>query len=323
MSSAKSMKAIVFETFGEASVLEAKERPIPKVNEHDVLIKISHTSVNPVDWKIRKGYLKDMFKHNFPVIPGWDAAGTVVEIGKEVTKVKIGDRVAAYTRLPEVGLGTYAEYIALPEDMIANVSTRIGFDAAAGIPLVGLTALQALTQYSKVRKGDRVLILNASGGVGSLAVQIAKNLGALVDATTGSKNIDYVKSLGAHHVIDYTQGDFHKQASASSPEGYDFILDAMGGASLEAAWKHLKKGGQLVSIVDSPDQRRAESLGVNAVFHFVSPDGLQLQSIFDQIEKGSLRVPPFNVKSINEAIQAQLDSEGHRTRGKIVLAIDF
>ncbi|MCX6119388.1 MAG: NADP-dependent oxidoreductase [Proteobacteria bacterium] len=317
------MFAIAMNEFGDENVLETQRMETPSPKSDEVLVKISHTSVNPVDWKIRRGYLQQMLPHRFPIISGWDASGVVVKVGASVTSIKIGDRVAAYTRLPEVHSGTYAEYIALPESFVAKVSERVSSEAAAGVPLVALTAFQGLQDYYKVGKGDHVLILNGAGGVGSFAIQFAKQLGATVTTTTSGKNFDYVKSLGADHAIDYTKESLTSAAKKIAPHGFDFVFDGIGGTHLEEAFQVMKKSAHLISIVDNPNQDLAKSKDINAQFHFVYPNGEQLKSIFESIDKGKIKMPAFEVLSVKDAIKAQQMSESHRTKGKIILRIDF
>jgi NADPH:quinone reductase-like Zn-dependent oxidoreductase len=317
------MKAVTIEKFGNAEVLKSTTVPRPSAAKGEVLIRISHTSVNPVDWKIREGYLKDMLPHVFPIIPGWDAAGTVEAVGEAVTGFKPGDRVAAYARLPEVHQGTYAEYINLPTSFLAKLPDSVSFDQAAGVPLVALTAFQGLNDDKSISPGAQVLVLNAAGGVGSYAVQFAKQLGAIVTATTSAANRDYVKSLGADHVIDYTSESLTDSGRKIAPQGFDFVFDAVGGESLAKAYALVKSNGSLVSIVDSPDSAKTAEKKIHARFHFVYPDGKQLQSIFDSIANRKTKLPAYSIRPISEAKQAQQSSETHRTRGKIVLAINF
>ena len=318
-----SMKAISFNSFGDANVLTVTTEPRPEPKAGEVLIRMSHTSVNPVDWKIRLGYLKDMLPHVFPIIPGWDAVGVVERIGASVTNFRVGDRVAAYARLPEVHSGTYAEYISLPNNFLAKIDQKVSFEEAAGVPLVALTAWQGLNDFTKLKSGDRVLVLNGAGGVGSFAIQFAKQLGATVAATTSSANVVYVKSLGADQVIDYTKESLSARAKTVAPNGFDFVFDAIGGESAQTAFTAIKTGGQFVSIVDSPNAEQAEAAGIKANFHFVYPEGNQLQGIFDRIRDGVTKVPAFTVLPVTDAVKAHQASETHRTRGKIVLKITF
>jgi len=183
------MNAIIFDTFGSSDVLKIGTSSTPQPKAGEVLIKISHTSVNPVDWKIREGYLQGFLPHALPIIPGWDVAGTIVARGEGAEDFEIGDRVFAYARLPEVKNGTYAEYIALPENYVARLSDDLKNEEAAGIPLVALTAYQALHENVKVQRGDRVLITAGAGVVGSLAIQFAKLAGAVVTTTARDTRI--------------------------------------------------------------------------------------------------------------------------------------
>ncbi|MEY2988585.1 MAG: hypothetical protein RJB13_2106, partial [Pseudomonadota bacterium] len=290
------MTAITFDRFGDESVLQRTTVTTPLPRESEILIEISHTSVNPVDWKIRMGYLKDMFPHIFPVIPGWDVAGTVVQVGSEVSDYKIGDRVAAYTRLPEVHNGTYAQYIAIPSDFAAKIPQNLSFEAVSGVPLVALTALQSLSDFSKIKSGDRVLVINGAGGVGSFAIQFARQAGGIVTATTSSKNTEYVRSLGASRVVDYT-----KTSILEITDSFDFVFDALGGESLKQAMGLVRSQGQVVSIVESPDEKLASSREIHASFHFVAPNGAQLQRILDGIASGMTKIPSYEVLSINDA----------------------
>ena len=315
------MKAIAFEKFGDVGELGVRSVPVPKVGDDEVLIRVHNTSVNPVDWKIRRGYLKDLLPHIFPVIPGWDAAGVVEQVGINVSTFEVGDFVAGYTRLPEVHHGTYAELISVPASFLAKIPKGLSLEQAAGVPLVALTAWQALTDYSTIEPGQNILILNGAGGVGSFAIQFAKQLGAIVTTTTSTRNQSYVKSLGADHVIDYSEEDVSKEARVIAPSGFDFIFDGIGGDNLKHAYNLVKAEGKLVSIVDQPDPHATQSYKAN--FHFVYPNGEQLKKIFESIDSHKIQLPNFKVMPISAAREAHTESESHRTRGKIVLSVAF
>lgn len=319
----QTMQAVTFDHFGDANVLKTAAVATPVVGAQDVLIRITHTSVNPVDWKIREGYLKDFLPHRFPIIPGWDAAGVVAAIGKDVTDVKVGDEVYAYTRLPEVHSGTYAEFIAVPESFVARKPKDVSLAAAAALPLVGLTAYQALHEILNVKAGERLLVTGGAGGVGSLAIQFAVAAGVHVTATAGSSNQGYLKELGADVALDYTKGNVAEAAKASTPAGFDAVFDAVGGASLQEAATLLKDGGRLVSIVDTPSAALFGPKKATFAYHFVYPSGPTLQKIASLIDAGKVIVPNVGVRSIREAGNAQLESQGRHVRGKLVLAIDF
>jgi len=174
------MKAMAIEGFGAGFELKMMDLPKPTPNDDEVLIELAATSVNPVDWKIHEGHLKDMFPHEFPLILGWDAAGTVSEVGSKVTKFKVGDRVYSYTRKPTVHWGTYAEFVTVTESAVSLMPKNVSFEEAATIPLTGLTAWQALFETANLKKGQKILIHAGSGGVGSLAIQFAKFAGAFI-----------------------------------------------------------------------------------------------------------------------------------------------
>jgi NADPH:quinone reductase-like Zn-dependent oxidoreductase len=317
------MNAILFDSFGSSSVLKVGTTTTPQPKAGEVLIKISHTSVNPVDWKIREGYLQGFLPHALPIIPGWDVAGTIVALGQGSKAFQVNDRVFAYARLPEVKNGTYAEYIALPENFVAALSSDLKNEEAAGIPLVALTAYQGLHENVKIQRGDRVLITAGAGGVGSLAIQFAKLAGAIVTTTASGKNHEYVRALGADHVIDYTSNDVVNAARSVEPHGFDVVFDGAGGDSLKQAWTLIKNGGRLVSIVDTPDAEVAKAKSVDASFHFVYPDGKALATIGKLIAEKKVKLPAFEVKNVREAAAAQDENQKRHVRGKVVLAVDF
>lgn len=317
------MKAIIFKSFGASSVLESATVPTPKPSKDEVLIRISHTSVNPVDWKIREGYLQKALPHVLPIIPGWDAAGEIAEVGEGVRDLAVGESVYAYTRLPEVHAGTYAEYIVVPASFVARRPATLTAAEAAAVPLVGLTAYQALTEFADVKAGDRVLVTAGSGGVGSFAIQFAKALGAHVTATAGSSNQAYLRELGADEAIDYVSQDVGAAGRAIAPQGFDVVLDAVGGTSLAVAAKLVKDGGRLVSIVDTPSQALFDKKTVKHGYHFVYPNGAQLAAIGKLIDAGKVVVPAVAVRSVKEAAAAQDENQKRHVRGKLVLAIDL
>jgi NADPH2:quinone reductase len=308
------MKAVVFDRFGPAEVLHTTDVATPAAKAGEVLIKISHTSVNPVDYKIRLGYLEKALPHRFPIIPGWDAAGEIAAVGPDVRGFSVGERVYAYTRLPEVHAGTYAEYIALPAGAVAKAPAKLSDAEAAAIPLVALTAYQALHEVVRVKAGDQVLVTGGAGGVGSFAVQLAKLAGAIVTTTAGTANQAYVKELGATNAIDYTKSDVTQAARQIAPAGFDIVLDAVGGRSLQEASGLLKDGGRLVSIVDAP---------ARGSYHFVYPNGEQLGEIARLFDDGKLAAPAIKIGSVKDAAAAQQESEQRHIRGKLVLKIDF
>lgn len=310
------MKAIVINQYGSADELVEQDVPLPEIKDNQVLVELKATSINPVDWKMREGYLKEMLPYEFPIILGWDAAGIVKEIGKKVTAFQPGDKV--FTRPKTNPTGTYAEYVAVEEDLVCSLPKNSSFNEAAAVPLTGQTAWVALVEISHIKKGDRVLIHGGSGGVGHLAIQIAKHFGAYVATTASGKNEEFVKSLGADEFINYKEQDFETLLS-----DYDIVLDTQGGETQEKSFSVLKRGGTLVSIAAPPDKEKAAEKGIKTGYFFLEPDGERLQKLAELMENGKLKVTigktvPFTEESMREAHRV---SEEHGTIGKIVVQI--
>ena len=315
------MRAIVIESFGGPEVLRPADLPSPEPAGDEVLIEVAYAGVNPVDWKIREGMLAGMFPHEFPVILGWDAAGTVKDTGKNAAGFRIGARVYAYCRKPKVRFGTYAEFVTMNQAAVAPMPKNIGFAEAACIPLAGLTAWQSLFDAAKIKAGDKVLIHAGAGGVGSLAIQFAKHAGAKVFTTARGANHAYVKSLGADVPIDYTKESFVDAVRKKEPGGIDLVYDAVGGDVQRRSYDVLKKGGRLVSIVNVPSDEEARRYGVEAAHVFVTPDGEQLRRIGALLESGAVRPPALQEMRLEDAAEAQKRSQAGHVRGKIVLKI--
>ena len=315
------MKAIAIRDFGGRDKLEQMDLPVPEVGNEEVLVRVKGAGVNPVDWKIREGWLKELFPYRFPLIPGWDAAGIVERIGPGVTRFRIGDEIFAYCRKPVVQGGAYAEYITLTEEHLAFKPRNTPFTEAAGIPLTALTAYQALVDAARIKPGERVLIHAAAGGVGGFGVQIAKDRGALVWGTAGSRNGDYVRSLGAERVIDYTREDFRKVVRSAYPDGVDVVFDCVGGDVLRESVEIVRKGGRLISIVDNLDDGGPGRADISFEFVFVAPNSTELSELGQMVEEGRLRVHLQEVLPLEAAAKAHELSESRHTRGKIVLVV--
>jgi NADPH2:quinone reductase len=312
---------MLIETFGGPEVMQPSYVHPPEPVDTEVLIEIAYAGVNPVDWKIREGMLSGLFPHEFPVIPGWDAAGTVKGVGKNVTEFRIGDRVYAYCRKPKVRFGTYAEFVTMDHAAVALMPKNVGFAEAASIPLAGLTAWQSLFDAANLSAGDGVLIRGGAGGVGSLAIQFAKHAGAKVYTTARKANHEYVTSLGADVAIDYAAEDFADAVRKREPGGIDLVCDAVGGGAHRKCYHVLKRGGMLVSIVDPPDEEMARSFGVKTAYVFVSPDGEQLRRITALVDSGAVRAPVIEEMGLRDAAEAQRRSKAGHVRGKIVLKV--
>lgn len=311
------MKAIVINQYGSADELVEREVPLPEIKDNQVLVKLKATSINPIDWKMREGYLKEMLPYEFPIILGWDAAGIVTKVGEKVTSFQPGDKVFARPKTNPTG--TYAEYVAVEEDLVCPLPENSSFDEAAAIPLTGQTAWVALVEISHIKKGDRVLIHGGSGGVGHLAIQIAKHFGAYVATTASGKNEDFIKSLGVDEFINYKEQDFETLL-----KDYDIVLDTQGGETQEKSFSVLKKGGILVSIAAPPDEEKAVEKGIKTGYFFLEPDGERLRKLAELMESGELKVTigktlPFTQEGLRKAHRA---SEEHGVPGKIVVRMD-
>jgi NADPH2:quinone reductase len=315
------MKAMVIDHFGNVDTLHFQEIPTPKPSGNEVQIQILYTSVNPVDWKIREGLLKGRFPYEFPIILGWDAAGIVTEVGKNVKKFKVGDEVFAYCRKPIVQWGTYAEYICFDAEHVALKPKNISFAQAAAIPLAGLTAWQALFDFAKLKKGETILIHGGAGGVGSFAIEFAKFGGAKVYTTASKKNHPYVKERGADVCIDYKTQDFVAEIHKLEPNGVDIVFDTVGKDTLRKSLELLKPGGRLVSIIEQMDPKIVQQRQIQFGFVFVSPNGSQLKQIADLIEQQKVTPPHIQEMNLREAGKAQEQNKEGHTQGKIVLKV--
>jgi len=308
------MKAVVIETYGDIDVLQLKDMPVPELGDRDLLIEVHAASVNPVDWKVREGYLKELILHKFPLILGWDVAGVVKERGISAGRFKIGDRV--FSRTDIARNGTYAEYVAVDEELVAMMPDNLSFEEAAAVPLACQTAWQALVETARVKQGDRVLVHAASGGVGTFAVQIAKNRGAYIAATCGAANARLVKSLGADEVIDYATTDF-----SGVLHDFDTVLDTMGGEIYRKSFSVLKKGGIVVSLLERPDDSLARETGTKAEYMFLQPDRERLSEIAALLREGKIKPVLNSVLPLEEVKKAHSISQSHHAKGKIVLKV--
>ncbi len=313
------MKAIRIHEYGGPEVLRYEDAPDPILGDDDVLVRVHATSVNPVDWKVRKGLAKDSLKYELPMIPGWDLSGVVLATGARVTRfLTKGEDV--YGRPDIKRNGAYAELIAVRATELAKKPESIDHVQAASVPLTALTAWQALFdappgfQGARLQPGQTVLVHAASGGVGSFATQLAKQHGARVIGTCSTANVEFVRSLGADEVVDYTKTRFEDAVHDA-----DVVLDLVGGDTAERSWKTLKKGGILVSIVSPPSAEVAATHGARAGYVFVQPSADQLASIATMIDAGKLRTNVSKVLPLAQAREAHELSESRHVRGKIVL----
>ena len=313
----QTMKAIRIHNYGGPEVLQYEDAPRPEPQAGEVLVRVLAAGVNPIDWKVREGHMKDFWPHKFPLIPGWDLSGVVEEVGPgpaAAGRFKKGDEVYS---VPDASRdGAYAEYIVVRESELALKPKSLHHVRAAAVPLAAVTAWQALFDAGQLKRGQRVLIHGGSGGVGHVAVQLAKWKGAHVLATASTKNQELLRELGVDEPIDYTKQKFEDVA-----RDVDLVLDLIGGETQERSWSVLKKGGVLLSLVQPPSVEKAKALGVRAAFVAGHPSGAQLAEIAKIIDSGQLAPVIDRILPLSEVRRAhELSKSGH-THGKIVLRI--
>ena len=332
------MKAFVADKYKKKGALRLANVPEPEVQDNDVLVRIHATAVNLLDSKVRDGEFKLFLPYRRLFILGHDVAGTVVKAGPKVRRFKVGDEV--YARPRDHRVGTFAEFIAINDTDVALKPENLSMEEAASIPLVGLTAWQALVEVGKVKPGQKVFIQAGSGGVGTFAIQLAKHLGATVATTTSAKNIELVKSLGADEVIDYKTQDFEKVLS-----GYDLVLNSQDPKTLEKSLGVLKPGGQLISISGPPDpafakelglnlflklvvrllsrgvRKKAKGLGIRYSFLLMRAQGQQLSEITSLIESGVIHPVVDKVFPFEKTGDALAYVETGRAKGKAVITV--
>ena len=329
------MKAFIVDRYGKERG-RIGEMPDPELRENDVLVQVHAAGVNLLDSKIRSGEFKFILPYRLPLILGNDVAGVVVQVGCQVRRFKIGDEV--YARPPQDRIGSFAELIAINEDAVALMPKKLTMEEAASIPLVALTAYQALIEKAALKKGQKVLIHAGSGGVGTIAIQLAKHLGATVATTTSAANLDLVKSLGADIAIDYKTTDFVKVLS-----DYDVVLNSLGTETLTKSLEVLKPGGKLISISGPPDPDFAKDQGANWLlklvmnflsfgirkkakryrvlysFLFMRASGEQLNEITSLIDAGIIRPVVDRVFPFESTSEALAYVEKGRAKGKVIV----
>ncbi len=332
------MKAFIVDRYGKKARGRIGELPDPKLRENDVLVQVYAAGVNLLDSKIRSGEFKLILPYRLPLILGNDVAGVVVQIGPRVRRFKIGDKV--YARPPQDRIGSFAELISMNEDAVAMIPKKLTMEEAASIPLVGLTAWQALIERANLKKGQKVLIHAGSGGVGTIAIQLAKHLGATVATTTSTANLDLVKSMGADIAIDYKTTDFAKVL-----HDYDVVLNSLGTETLNKSLEVLKPGGKLISISGPPDpdfakdqgaswflkfvmsllssgiRKKAKRHRVSYSFLFMRASGEQLSEITSLIDAGVIRPVVNRVFPFESTGEALAYVETGRAKGKVVVKV--
>lgn len=332
------MKAYTINRYSKEDKLQLMEIPQPVAKENDVLIQIHSASINQLDAKLKSGEFKMILPYKFPLILGHDVAGIVTEIGSKVSNFKVGDEV--FARPADFKIGTFAEFITVNENNVALKPKNISMEEAASIPLVGLTVWQAFVEQANLQKGQKVFIQAGSGGVGTIAIQLAKHLGAFVATTTSSTNTDLVKNLGADVVIDYKTQDFE-----TILKDYDLVLNSQDVKTLEKSLRILKKGGKVISIsgpptpkfaneigaswliktvlglVSSGVRKKAKKLNIDYSFLFMKANGKQLAEIGKLIEVGVIRPVVDKVFSFEQMNEAMSYVSSGRAKGKVIVKV--
>ncbi|MBK0115150.1 MULTISPECIES: NADP-dependent oxidoreductase [unclassified Delftia] len=332
------MKAFVLESYGANRALQLADVPEPQLRDDEVLVQVHAAGVNQLDSKIKAGQFKLILPYRLPLILGHDVAGVVVKAGPRVRQFKPGDEV--YARTDDFRIGTFAEFVPVKESSLAPKPKGLTMEEAASIPLVGLTAWQALVETAKLTKGQRVFIQAGSGGVGTFAIQLARHLGATVATTTSAANFELVRSLGADVAIDYRTQDFEDVL-----HDYDVVLNSQDGKTLGKSLRVLKGGAKLVSISGPPDpafgrniaapafvrlvmrllssgiRRRARGRGIDYSFLFMRANGGQLREITRLIEAGAIRPVVDKVFAFESTNEALAYSEAGHAKGKVVIKI--
>lgn len=330
--------AAFIDGYGQDQALRVGDFPAPNPGPCDILVRVHAASVNPIDFKLRDGKLRLLRSYRFPLILGHDCAGEVVQVGEKVTRFKVGDRI--FSRPRNGRIGTFAEFIAIDQSEVALMPPNLNYHEAASLPLVGLTSWQALVDTAQLKPRQKILIHAGSGGVGTFAIQLAKQIGAEVWTTTSGKNLEFVRSLGADHVVDYQSEDFEKRVN-----NVDVVFDTLGGDPLDKSFSIIRSNGWVVSIAGSPDYRTAREMGLDAVrtlllgvvglrvnsrasragvnyrFIFMKPLGDELAQIAVLITKSMIKPVVNRIFPISECQSAIEYSASGRARGKIVISV--
>ena len=314
------MRAIAEDEFNGPTSLQ--DLPVPEIGADEVLIRVRAAGVNPFDWKVADGALKDEMEHRFPLILGFDAAGVVERVGAGVTGFAEGDEVYGYLSKPVIGGGTYAEYVSAPATIVAKKPESIGFAEAAALPMPGLTAMD-LVDAVDPKDGESVLIVGATGGVGSYAIQLASRRGARVIATARRENEAFARELGAAEVIDHTRGDLVDAVRAAYPGGIEAVIDLVSDREALGRMAGLvKEGGRLASSVYAADVRALAERGVEATNIGAQADTRRLEELSRMVDAGELSVRLERTLPLEEAPKALEQSRTGHVRGKIVLLVD-
>jgi len=303
----------VIDDFGDLDKVHLAQMPDPRPETGEVLIQVAYAGVNPADWKMCEGRFKGRMPSAFPLIPGWDVAGHIKAVGAGVDAKRIGEAVYAYTRKPVMQWGSFAELTTFEAQHVATAPKSLSMKQAAAIPLASLTAYQSVVEWGQVSKGQTVLIHAGAGGVGGMAIQFAHHHGARVITTCSPRHNAYVKQLGADIVVDYTKEKVTDQV--------DLVFDTVGGSAVEDAFKILRPGGRVVSILDPTVEQTAPAHGFAGKYIFVRPEGNHLRELARLFDTGAIQPPKVTEFPLEQASTAlALLKEGH-VEGKLVLKI--
>ena len=310
------MKAVKVHEVGGPEVLKLEDTPIPFPGPGEVLIEVHAASLNPIDAKLLRTDSSYQQAVDNPLTPGFDLAGSVVELGEKVKHIRIGDNVYGQAAAVRKGTGAFAEYAVAQEDCIARMPDNISFTEAAAVPLSACSAYQALVEHIKIKAGNKVLIHGGSGGIGTFAIQLAKHLGAYVATTATEKGLYYAKQQGADIIIDYESERFENKIN-----DFDAVLDTVGGETYGRSFKVLKQGGIIVSMVSVPDEMLMKQYRVRAVLATTKVDSKKLGKITDLIKCGALHVNISNIYPLQQAKEAFEAKEKEKILGKIAIEV--
>ena len=334
------MRAYVLTRYGGPEAMELREVATPQPGAGEVLIKVGAAGLNPVDYKMRQGKLRALFRPRLPFIAGCELAGTVVGAGEGASRFAAGDRV--YSRVDAAGLGAFAEFVCVTQELVALMPRSLGYVEAAGLPLAGLTALQALRDELRIQPGTRLFISGGAGGVGTLAIQLAKYYGAEVTTTASPRGAALVSRLGADHVVDYTRENF-----TDTLKGFDAALDAVGGCTLKGIFRILRRGGSVVSVAGIPEPQtalqdlhlskavaalfwvvsfgvrlRAWRSGVSYRYLFMHASGDDLRFLAGLVDDGKIRAVVDTTYPLSQIPEAFAALEAGHAKGKIIVTMD-
>lgn len=311
------MKAAQISQYGGSDVVEVTdEAPTPAVTDDSLLIAVHAAGVNPVDWKIREGYMQKMVPLQFPATLGGDFSGVVTDAGKNISDFKPGDEVYGQAIVVGGGSGSFAEVVSAKAGSTAHKPKSVDHAHAAALPLTGVSALQALTEHIKLSRGQKILIHGGAGGIGSMAIQLAKHLGAYVVTTAGAADTTYVTDLGADEVIDYETQTFEEAV-----EDFDAVFDTVGGETYTRSFQVLKKGGVLVSMTEAPNTELMRKHGVHAIAQGTTVTTDRLAKLAELVDGGEITVHIDTTFPLDQAGEALAHLQTGTARGKIVVTI--